>query len=58
MKGTSFRAAPEGFTFMSKPDGESHSKKKIINVEECMATMPTSIHEAVSKGSEIFEENN
>lgn len=52
MKGTSFRAAPEGFTFMSKPDGESHSKKKIIKVAECMATKPTSIQEAVSKGSE------
>ena len=35
-----------------KPDGDSHSKRKIMKVAECMATKPTSIQEAVSNGSE------
>lgn len=52
IKDTSFCAAPEGFTFMSKPEGDAHSKSRIIIVAACMATMPTSIHEAVSNGSE------
>lgn len=51
IKNTSFCAAPEGFTFMSKPEGDAHSKSSIITVAACMATMPTNIHEAVSNGS-------
>lgn len=51
-KNTSFCSAPEGFTFMSKPEGDAHSKSSIIIVAACMATMPTIIHEAVSNGSE------
>jgi len=37
---------------MSNPEGDAHSKSSIIIVAACMATMPTSIHEAVSNGSE------
>lgn len=51
MKGTSFCGALEGFTFISKPEGDSHSNKNIINVAACIATKPTSIQEAVSNGS-------
>lgn len=36
---------------MLNPLGDNHSNKKIVNVEACMATTPTSIHEAASKGS-------
>jgi hypothetical protein len=36
---------------MSNPDGLSHSKKKIVNVAAWIATTPTSIQDAVSKGS-------
>lgn len=36
---------------MSKPLGESHSNRKIVNVAAWMATTPTNIQEAVSKGS-------
>lgn len=38
-------------SFMSKPLGESHSKKKMVKVAAWMATTPTNIQEAVSKGS-------
>ena len=41
----------ELLTFMSNPDGLSHSKKKIVNVAAWIATTPTSIQDAVSKGS-------
>lgn len=37
---------------MSNPEGDAHSKSSIIIVAACIATMPTSIHEAVSNGSE------
>lgn len=36
---------------MLKPLGESHSNKKIVKVAAWIATTPTSIQEAVSKGS-------
>lgn len=47
---------PERFTWfteslMSKPLGESHSKRNIMKVAAWMATTPTNIQEAVSKGS-------
>lgn len=35
----------------SNPLGESHSKKNIENVAACIATAPTNIQDAVSKGS-------
>ncbi|MCP6116965.1 hypothetical protein NL387_27130, partial [Klebsiella pneumoniae] len=35
----------------SNPLGDIHSKKNIEKVAACIATAPTSIHEAVSKGS-------
>ena len=41
----------EPLTFMSNPDGLSHSKKNIVNVAAWIATTPTSIQDAVSKGS-------
>lgn len=36
---------------MLKPLGESHSNRKMVKVAAWMATTPTSIQEAVSKGS-------
>lgn len=38
---------------MLKPLGLSHSNRNMVNVAACMATTPTSIQDAVSKGSAI-----
>ncbi len=43
---------------MLKPDGLSHSNKKIVKVAACIATTPTKNHEAVSNGSEKITKKN
>jgi hypothetical protein len=45
-------------TFMSNPEGLSHSNRKMVNVAACIATTPTNIQEAVSNGSENNEKQN
>lgn len=42
----------EGVIFISYPEGDIHSKRKMENVEAWIATKAINIHEALSKGSE------
>jgi len=41
-------------TFMSNPEGLSHSNRKMKIAAAWIATTPTNIQEAVSKGSENY----